>query len=83
MDQVFYMQTTQQYDPIAKPQIQYNEVKHQGQGPQTSANYSVTQKTEDTDNETDTEKVSEVDTEDISDVEEHDIVKTQRNSKQL
>ena len=70
------LHTTQQYDPRAKPQIQYNEVKHKGQGPQTSANYSVTQKSvtnEDTDNETDTETVSEADTEDISDVEEHDI----------
>ena len=67
------LHTTQQYDPRAKPQIQYNEVKHKGQGPQTSANYSVTQKTEDTDNETDTETVSEADTENISDVEEHDI----------
>ena len=67
------LNTTQQYDPRAKPQIQYNEIKHKGQGPQTSANYSVTQKPEDTDNETDTETVSEADTEDISDVEEHDI----------
>ena len=67
------LHTTQQYDPRAKPQIQYNEVKHKGQGPQTSANYSVTQKPEDTDNETDTETVSEADTENISDVEEHDI----------
>ena len=67
------LNTTQQYDPRAKPKIQYNEIKHKGQGPQTSANYSVTQKPEDTDNETDTESVSEADTEDISDVEEHDI----------
>ena len=38
------LRTTQQYDPRAKPQIQNNEVKHKGQGPQTSVSYSVTQK---------------------------------------
>ena len=67
------LHTTQQYDPRVRPQIQYNEQKHQGQGPQTSVNYSVSQnpvKNEDTDNETDTETVSEADTEDQ---EEHDV----------
>ena len=61
------LRTTQQYDPRAKPQIQNNEVKHKGKGPQTSVSYSVSQKpvtTEDTDNEMDTETVSEADTED-------------------
>ena len=70
------LHTTQQYDPRVRPQIQYNEQKHQGQGPQTSINYSVSQnpvKNEDTDNETDTETVSEADTEDLSDEEEHDV----------
>ena len=70
------LRTTQQYDPRAKPQIQNNEIKHKGKGPQTSVSYSVSQKpetNEDTDNETDTETVSEADTEDLSDVEEHDI----------
>merc|ERR1712015_380556 len=68
------LRTTQQYDPRAKPQIQNNEVKHKGKGPQTSVSYSVTQKpNEDTDNETDTETVSEADTEDLSDEEEHDV----------
>ena len=55
------LRTTQQYDPRVRPQIQYNEQKHQGQGPQTSINYSVSQNPvtqEDTDNETDTETVS-------------------------
>ena len=65
------LRTTQQYDPRAKPQIQNNEVKHKGKGPQTSVSYSVTQKpNEDIDNETDTETVSEADTEDQ---EEHDV----------
>ena len=64
------LRTTQQYDPRAKPQIQNNEVKHKGKGPQTSVSYSVSQKPEDTDNETDTETVSEADTEDL---EEHDV----------
>ena len=67
------LRTTQQYDPRAKPQIQNNEVKHKGKGPQTSVSYSVSQKPEDTDNETDTETVSEADTEDLSDVEEYDV----------
>ena len=67
------LRTTQQYDPRAKPQIQNNEVKHKGKGPQTSVSYSVSQKpetNEDTDNEMDTETVSEADTEDQ---EEHDV----------
>ena len=67
------LHTTQQYDPRVIPQFQYNELKHQGHGPQTSVNYSVSQnpvKNEDTDNETDTETVSEADTEDL---EEHDV----------
>ena len=67
------LHTTLQHDPTAKPEMQYNEVKHQGQGPHTSVNYSVSQKlvtNEDTDNETDTETVSEADTEDQ---EEHDV----------
>ena len=68
------LRTTQQYDPRAKPQIQNNEVKHKGKGPQTSVSYSVTQKpNEDTDNETDTETVSEADTEDLSDGEEYNV----------
>ena len=75
VDQVLYViRTTQQYDPRAKPQIQNNEVKHKGKGPQTSVSYSVTQKPkEDTDNETDTETVSEADTEDLSDGEEYNV----------
>ena len=64
------LRTTQQYDPRAKPQIQNNEVKPKGKGLQTSVSYSVSQKPEDTDNETDTETVSEADTEDL---EEHDV----------
>ena len=64
------LRTTQQYDPRAKPQIQNNEIKHKGKGPQTSVSYSVSQKPEDTDNEMDTETVSEADTEDQ---EEHDV----------
>ena len=68
------LRTTQQYDPRAKPQIQNNEVKHKGKGPQTSVSYSVTQKpVTNEDMETDTETVSEADTEDLSDVEEHDV----------
>ena len=68
------LRTTQQYDPRAKPQIQNNEVKHKGKGPQTSVSYSVTQKpNEDIDNETDTETVSEADTEDLSDGEEYNV----------
>ena len=68
------LRTTEQYDPRAKPQIQNNEIKHKGKGPQTSVSYSVSQKPdEDTDNETDTETVSEADTEDLSDVEEYDV----------
>ena len=64
------LRTTQEYDPRAKPQIQNNEVKPKGKGLQTSVSYSVSQKPEDTDNETDTETVSEADTEDL---EEHDV----------
>ena len=64
------LHTTRQYDPRVIPQVQYNELKHQGHGPQTSVNYSVSQKPKDTDNETDTETVSEADTEDQ---EEHDV----------
>ena len=64
------LRTTQQYDPRAKPQIQNNEVKHKGKGPQTSVSYSVSQKPKDTDNEMDTETVSEADSEDQ---EEHDV----------
>ena len=30
------LHTTQQYDPRTIPQMQYNEEKHQGHGPQTS-----------------------------------------------
>ena len=70
------LHTTLQHDPTAKPEMQYNEVKHQGQGPHTSVNYSVSQKlvtNEDTDNETDTETVSEADTEDDFDTEEYDV----------
>ena len=70
------LHTTLQHDPTAKPEMQYNEVRHQGQGPQTSVNYSVSQKcvtNEDTDNETDTETVSETDTEDDFDTEEYDV----------
>ena len=68
------LRTTQQYDPRAKPQIQNNEVKHKGKGPQTSVSYSVTQKpVTNEDMETDTETVSEADTVDISDVEEYDV----------
>ena len=65
------LRTTQQYDPRVRPQIQYNEQKHQGQGPQTSVNYSVSQNpVKNEDNETNTETVSEADTEDQ---EEHDV----------
>ena len=61
-------------DPRVRPQIQYNEQKHQGQGPQTSINYSVSQNpVTQEDNETDTETVSEADTEDLSDEEEYDV----------
>merc|ERR1711954_78687 len=70
------LHTTLQHDPTAKSEIQYNEVKHQGQGPHTSVNYSVSQKlvtNEDTDNETDTETVSEADTEDDFDTEEYNV----------
>ena len=68
------LRTTQQYDPRVRPQIQYNEQKHQGQGPQTSVNYSVSQNpVKNEDNETDTETVSEADTEDLSDEEEYDV----------
>merc|ERR1711954_356979 len=70
------LHTTLQHDPTAKSEIQYNEVKHQGHGPHTSVNYSVSQKlvtNEDTDNETDTETVSETDTEDYFDTEEYDV----------
>merc|ERR1711891_26617 len=52
------LRTTQQYDPRVRPQIQYNEQKHQGQGPQTSINYSVSQNpVKNEDNEMDTETV--------------------------
>ena len=65
------LHTTQQYDPRTIPQVQYNELKHQGHGPQTSVNYSVSQNpVKNEDNETDTETVSEADTEDQ---EEHDV----------
>ena len=67
------LHTTQQYDPRAKPQIQNNEIKHKGKGPQTSVSYSVTQNPENTDNEMDTETVSEADTEDLSDGEEYNV----------
>ena len=71
------LHTTQQYDPRTIPQVQYNELKHQGHGPQTSVNYSVSQnpvKNEDTDNETDTETVSEADTEDLEEYDVYEIL---------
>ena len=52
--------TTQQFDPRSIPQIQYNELNHQGYGPQT-VKYSVNPVTNE---DTDTETVSEADTED-------------------
>ena len=68
--------TIQHYDPRAIPQIQYNKVKYQGQCPQTSINYPVTQNSvtnQDIENEMDTETAYEADTEYFSDVEEHDV----------
>ena len=50
------LHTTQQYDPRAKPQIQNNELKHEGNGPQTSVSYSVNPVTNE---DPDTETVSE------------------------
>ena len=52
--------TAQQFDPRSIPQIQYNELNHQGYGPQT-VKYSVNPVTNE---DTDTETVSEADTED-------------------
>ena len=69
------LRTTQQYDPRAKPQIQNNEVKHKGKGPQTSVSYSVSQKPVTyEDMETDTETVSEADTEDLEEYNVYEIL---------
>ena len=37
------LRTIQQYDPRSRPQIQYNELNHQGYGPQPLTGYQVRQ----------------------------------------
>ena len=62
--------TTQQFDPRSIPQIQYNELNHQGYGPQT-VKYSVNPVTNE---DTDTETVSEADTEDQEEYNNYEIL---------